>query len=57
MTVEELNFELQCLADEERQAMIEIEYDAFMDEMYRLWELEQYSSDSYDLDAEFYGAW
>ena len=57
MTVEELNLELQCLADEERQAMVDIEYDAFMDEMYRLWELEQYAADSYDLDAEFYGAW
>lgn len=57
MTVEQLNFELQCLADEERQAMIDIEYDAFMDEMYKMWELEQYASDSFDLDAEFYGAW
>jgi hypothetical protein len=57
MTIEELNLELQCLADEERQAMVDIEYDAFMDEMYRLWELEQYAADSYDLDAEFYGAW
>lgn len=57
MTVEELNAELQSLAEEERQAMIDIEYDAFMDEMYRQWELEQYAEDSFDLDAEFYGAW
>jgi hypothetical protein len=56
MNVAELNFELQCLAEEEKQAMIEIEYDAFLEEMYQLWELEQYAAEAYDEDAEYYGA-
>jgi hypothetical protein len=56
MNVVEMNYKLHCLAEEERQAMIEIKYDSFLEEMYQLWELEQYAEDAYDEDACYYGA-
>lgn len=45
MDIEELNYELVCIAEEEKQAMIDLEYDAFLDEMYYILECQQYEED------------
>ena len=45
MNIEELNFELECLAEEERQAMLEIEYEAFLEQMYYELECSQWERD------------
>lgn len=50
-----INVELQILANDEVEARIEEQYQEFLEEMYQLWELEQYASDSYDRDAQYYG--
>lgn len=49
MTLEELNFELECLAEEERQERIDFQYQEFCDEMYYALECEQM-----DRDMELY---
>ena len=51
----DINVELQILANDEVEARIEEQYQEFLEEMYQLWELEQYDSDSYDRDAQYYG--
>ena len=52
MDFDEINIELAELAEAEIQARVDAQYDEFMNEMYQLWELEQYAADSYD--EEFY---
>lgn len=54
-TLADINLELAILAEEAIEERIEEQYNEFMEEMYQLWELEQYASDSYDLDALYYG--
>jgi hypothetical protein len=53
--VEQLNCELQCLAEEELQAKVNYDYEQFEKEMHAMFELEQYERDCYDLDADYYG--
>ena len=55
MTIDELNAKLQCLADEDREAKIDSEYEQFLEYMYAMFENEQYERDCYDLDADYYG--
>ena len=56
LDIETINIELQIAAEVEREERIEEQYNEFLEEMYALWEMEQYAADSYDRDAEFYGA-
>ena len=53
--IDTINLELQIAAEVERAERIEQQYQDFLEEMYYLWEMEQYAADSYDLDAEYYG--
>lgn len=50
-----INAELQILAQEEVQSKIDLEWEEMMQELYQLWELEQYAEDAANADAEFYG--
>jgi hypothetical protein len=56
MTIDEVNAELQLIAADNLDALVEAEYEEFLEQQYQLWELDQYANDCYDLDAEFYGA-
>lgn len=49
-----INAELALLAEEAKNEQIEFEYEEFLNEMFAIWELEQYASDCSDLDAQFY---
>lgn len=52
MNFDEINTELQILANEEVEAKIEEQYEEFLEEMYQIWELDQYA---YDCDCgEYY---
>ena len=55
MNLDAINTALQILANNEVEARIDEQYEEFLEEMHQLWELEQYASDSYDLDAQYYG--
>lgn len=55
--IDAINLELAIAAEIEREERIEEQYLEFLEEMYYLWEMEQYAADSYDRDAEFYGAY
>lgn len=52
LSLEEVNAELELIAEQERQLRIDSQYDEFLEEMYQLWELEQYAADSYERDYE-----
>lgn len=54
-TLTDINTELALLAEQATEERIEEQYNEFLEEMYQLWELEQYAADSYDLDALHYG--
>lgn len=54
-TLTDINTELALLAEQAAEERIEEQYNEFLEEMYQLWELEQYAADSYDLDALHYG--
>lgn len=54
-TLDDINTELALLAEQATEERIEDQYNEFLEEMYQLWELEQYAADSYDLDALHYG--
>ena len=56
LDIDAINLELAIAAEIEREERIEEQYLEFLEEMYYLWEMEQYAADSYDRDAEFYGA-
>jgi hypothetical protein len=54
-TLADINTELALLSEQAIEERIEEQYNEFLEEMYQLWELEQYAADSYDLDAIYYG--
>jgi hypothetical protein len=55
MVLELVNTELQLVSDAIRDEEHEDMYQDFLEEMHFYWEMEQYASDSYDLDAQYYG--
>ena len=55
MTLDEVNSELQLVAQELVDEVVDIQYNEMMEEMFELFELEQYARDCADLDAEYYG--
>lgn len=55
MMIDDVNFELQILADEAKLEKIQEQYDEMVEEMMFNHNMETYASNSYDLDAEFYG--
>jgi len=52
---EEVNFELQLLADEVKLQNEEEIYNDMIDQMCAEHDMQMYACYSYDLDAEFYG--
>jgi hypothetical protein len=52
----EVNRDLEDLANKEREAMTEAEFEAMMDAMEAEHLARQYEATSYDLDAIYYGA-
>jgi hypothetical protein len=56
MTIDELNAELQDLAEQERLSLVEEEYESYMDLLMAEHEMLMYAANSYDLDAIYYGA-
>ena len=56
MTIDELNAELQDLAERERLSLAEAEYESYMDRLMAEHEMMMYAANSYDLDAIYYGA-
>lgn len=54
-TLDEINNLLADIAQEEKDAQLEIEYQEFLEEMHQLWSLEQEAHDMWDEDAIFYG--
>lgn len=52
---EEVNFELQLLADEATLQNAEEIYNDMIDQMCAEHDMQMYACHSYDLDAEFYG--
>jgi hypothetical protein len=52
----EVNRDLEDLANKEREAMTEAEFEAMMDAMEAEHLARQYEANSYDLDAIYYGA-
>jgi hypothetical protein len=54
--LQDVNYELQSIAEQIRDSVIEVEYTEFVDQMHKLFELEQYEKDCADRDAEYYGA-
>ena len=53
--MEDVNLELQLLADEAKIERVQMEYDLLMEEMMLGHEMQMYASHSYDLDAAFFG--
>ena len=56
MTIDELNAELQDIAEQERLSLVEEEYESCMDRLMAEHEMLMYAANSYDLDAIYYGA-
>ena len=56
LSLDDVNAELDLIADHERQLRIDDQYEEFLEEMYQLWELEQYAADSYNLEYGEYDA-
>ena len=46
MTIDELNFLLECLAEEERQERIDLQYEELVELPYYLLECEQFEEDA-----------
>lgn len=55
MTIDELNIELQDLAEQERLALVEEEYEFFLDQLMAEHNMRMYEVHSYDNDAIYYG--
>jgi hypothetical protein len=51
----EVNRDLEDIANKEREAMTEVEFEAMMDAMEADYLAKQYEAESYDLDATYYG--
>ena len=56
MNYDVINAELADLADIEREALVEAEYESFIDAMCAEHDMQMYACHSYDLDAIDYGA-
>ena len=55
MILDDVNFELQTIADEAIQAEIDLQYDEFFDTMMAYENMMAYANASYDADAIYYG--
>ena len=55
MTIDELNAELQDLAEQERLSLVEAEYESYMDRLMAEHNMRMYEANSYDEDAIYYG--
>jgi hypothetical protein len=55
MTINELNVELNDLAEQERNAVAEADYESYMDRMMAEYNMRQFEAFSYDEDAVAYG--
>ena len=55
MTITELNVELNDLAEQERNAVVEADYESYMDRMMAEYNMRQFEAFSYDEDAVAYG--
>ena len=55
MTIDELNLELQDIAEQERLDLIEADYESYMDRMMAEHNMRMYEAHSYDEDAIYYG--
>jgi hypothetical protein len=55
MTINELNVELIDLAEQERNAVVEADYESYMDRMMAEYNMRQFEAFSYDEDAVAYG--
>jgi hypothetical protein len=55
MTINELNVELNDLAEQERNAVAEADYESYMDRMMAEYNMRQFEASSYDEDAVAYG--
>ncbi len=55
MTIDELNAELQEIAEQERLDQIEADYESYMDNMMAEHNMRMYEAHSYDEDAIYYG--
>ena len=51
----EVNRDLEDIANKEREAMTEAEFEAMMDAMEADYLAKQYEAESYDLDATYFG--
>ena len=56
MTIDELNTELQDLAEQEQVSLAEAEYESYMDRLMAEHNMRMYEANSYDEDAIYYGA-
>jgi len=56
MTTDELNTELQDLAEQEQLSLAEAEYESYMDRLMAEHNMRMYEANSYDEDAIYYGA-
>lgn len=45
MNIDQLNFELECLAEEAREERLDIQYQDYLEEMYYIFDCDQYQSD------------
>ncbi len=53
--IDNINAELQILANEAREAVVELMFEDYIDEMLANHELMMYASNSYDCDCVYYG--
>lgn len=55
MTINDINTELQLIANEEKESQVDFQYEEFLLEMYNYLQMLQYQQDVYDEDARYYG--
>jgi hypothetical protein len=53
--MEEVNRDLEAIAKQERDAMTEADFEAYMDNMFAAYNADMSATESYDEDAIFYG--
>jgi len=53
--MEEVNRDLEAIAKQERDAMTEADFEAYMDNMFAAYNAAMAATESYDEDAIFYG--
>lgn len=54
-TLTDINTELQLIAQDEQEQVIELQYEEYINEMYQELQLQQNAQNSYDEDAIYYG--